>query len=166
MLAIVSVSGATTLGRIADTAWDVEGRREIYELTLEAVHNTPLTGTGLGTFKWVFPTYRTKDFPFAVEFAHNDYLENTLELGSPAAILLAASVVLLAVSCARGVFRRRRNAIMPCIGVGASLLVGVHACFDFSLQIPAVSLSYLLLLGVGVAQSTPTRQQTSVAAFT
>jgi O-antigen ligase len=166
MLAIVSVSGATTLGRIADTAWDVEGRRGIYELTLEAVHNTPLTGTGLGTFKWVFPTYRTKDFPFTVEFAHNDYLENTLELGSPAAILLAASVVLLAVSCARGVFRRRRNAIMPCIGVGASLLVGVHACFDFSLQIPAVSLSYLLLLGVGVAQSTPTRPQTSVAALT
>ena len=166
MLVIVLVSGAPTLGRIAATAWDVEGRREIYELTLEAIRNSPLLGTGLGTFKWVFPTYRTEDVPFTVEFAHNDYLENTLELGIPAAILLAASVVLLAIACARGVFRRRRNAIIPGIGVAASLLVGVHACFDFSLQIPAVSLSYLLLLGAGVAQSTPTRSQAGVAAIT
>jgi O-antigen ligase len=162
-LFLVVISGATTLGRIADTAWDAEGRREIYELTLEAIGNTPLLGTGLGTFKWIFPTYRTEDMPFTIELAHNDYLENMLELGIPAALLLAGAAALLGVACVRGVFRRRRNAIIPCIGVGASLLVGVHACFDFSLQIPAVSLFYLLLLGAGVAQSAPTRVQTGDA---
>jgi O-antigen ligase len=158
MIAILVISGATTLGRIADTVWDVEGRREIYELTLEAIGNTPLLGTGLGSFKWIFPTYRTEDLPFTIELAHNDYLENMLELGIPAALLLTGAVALLVFACLRGVFRRRRNAIIPCVGVGASLLVGVHACFDFSLQIPAVSLFYLLLLGAGVAQSAPTRQ--------
>ena len=162
-LVLVVISGATTLGRIADTAWDAEGRREIYELTLEAIGNTPLLGTGLGTFKWVFPTYRTEDMPFTIELAHNDYLENMLELGIPAALLLTGAAALLSFACVRGVIRRRRNAIIPCIGVGASLLVGVHACFDFSLQIPAVSVFYLLLLGAGVAQSAPTRIQTGDA---
>ena len=158
MIAILVISGATTLGRIADTVWDVEGRREIYERTLEAIGNTPLLCTGLGSFKWIFPTYRTEDLPFTIELAHNDYLENMLELGIPAALLLTGAVALLVFACLRGVFRRRRHAIIPCVGVGASLLVGVHACFDFSLQIPAVSLFYLLLLGAGVAQSAPTRQ--------
>ncbi|HEV2548579.1 MAG TPA: O-antigen ligase family protein [Stellaceae bacterium] len=162
-LLLVVISGATTLGRIADTAWDAEGRREIYELTLEAIGNTPLLGTGLGTFKWIFPTYRTEDMPFTIELAHNDYLENMLELGIPATLLLTGAAASLSFACIRGVFRRRRNAIIPCIGVGASLLVGVHACFDFSLQIPAVSLLYLLLLGAGVAQSSPTRIQTGEA---
>ena len=156
-LLLVAISGATTLGRIADTSWDVEGRREIYELTLEAIRNTPLLGTGLGSFKWIFPNYRTEDLPFTIELAHNDYLENMLELGIPAALLLTSAVALLVFTCVRGVFRRRRNAIVPCIAVGASLLVGGHACFDFSLQIPAVSLFYLLLLGAGVAQSASTR---------
>src|SRR5205085_1188755 len=108
-LVLVVVSGATTLGRIAATAWDAEGRREIYELTLEAIGNTPLLGTGLGTFKWVFPTYRTEDLPFTVELAHNDYLENMLELGIPAALLLTMAVALLVFACVRGVFRRQRN---------------------------------------------------------
>jgi O-antigen ligase len=162
-LLLVVVSGATTLGRIAATAWDAEGRREIYELTLEAIGNTPLLGTGLGTFKWIFPTYRTEDMPFTIELAHNDYLENMLELGIPAALLLTGAAVLLVFACLRGVFRRRRNVIIPCIGVGASLLVGVHAFFDFSLQIPAVTFFYLLLLGAGVAQSAPTRIQTGEA---
>ncbi|MDF2096672.1 hypothetical protein [Aquibaculum arenosum] len=37
--------------------------------------------------------------------------------------------------------------------VAASLLVGVHALSDFSLQLPAVTVTWLVLLALGVAQS-------------
>ncbi len=165
-LAALLVSGAGTLGRIADTTWDLEGRHEIYDLTLQAIGNTPLLGTGLGTFKWVFPAYRTESLKLVVDLAHDDYLENMLELGIPGAVLLLAAVFLLAGRCIQGVFARRRDAIMPCLGVGASALVGVHSLVDFSLQIPAVAISYLMLLGAAVAQSTPTRHRTGPSRLT
>lgn len=156
-LAALLVSGTATLDRVADTTWDVEGRSEIYDLTLQAIGNTPVLGTGLGTFKSIFPAYRPETLALPVEMAHDDYLQNMLELGIPAALTLFAAVLLLAARCVKGVFMRRRDAILPCIGVGATALVAFHSLFDFSLQIPAVTLSYLLILGAAVAQSAPTR---------
>jgi O-antigen ligase len=158
-LAALLVSGTATLGRVADTSWDVEGRSEIYNLTLQAIGNTPLLGTGLGTFKSIFPAYRPETLALPVEMAHDDYLQDMLELGIPAALTLFAAVLLLAARCAKGVFVRRRNAILPCIGLGATALVAFHSLFDFSLQIPAVTLSYLLILGAAVAQSAPTQRR-------
>ena len=35
------------------------------------------------------------------------------------------------------------------------MLVALHALVDFSLQIPAVAVTYAALLGIGVAQATP-----------
>lgn len=159
-LAALLVSGTATLSRVADTSWDVEGRSEIYNLTLQAIGDTPVLGTGLGTFKSIFPAYRPETLALPVEMAHNDYLQNMLELGFPAAFALFAAVLLLAARCAKGVLVRRRNAILPCIGLGATALVAFHSLFDFSLQIPAVTLSYLLILGAAVAQSAPTQRRT------
>lgn len=156
-LAALLVSGTATLGRVADTSWDVEGRSEIYDLTMQAIGNTPVLGTGLGTFKSIFPAYRPETLALPVEMAHDDYLQNMLELGIPAALTLFTVLLLLAARCVKGVFMRRRDAILPCIGVGATALVAFHSLFDFSLQIPAVMLSYLLILGAAVAQSAPTR---------
>jgi hypothetical protein len=61
----------------------------------------------------------------------------------------------------RGVLVRQRDAIFPCIGIAASILVGFHALIDFSLQIPAVAITYVFLLGVGVAQSRSSRVNTT-----
>jgi hypothetical protein len=41
--------------------------------------------------------------------------------------------------------------------VAATALVGFHSIFDFSLQIPAIALTYAVILGLGVAQAAPTR---------
>jgi hypothetical protein len=65
-----------------------------------------------------------------------------------------------------GVFQRRRDGIYPAIAVAATVLVGVHAVVDFSLQIPAVAVTYAAILGMGVAQSfstTTRRRDTSLA---
>ncbi len=158
-IAALLFSGTETVTRLADTSWDLEGRHEIFQLTLQAITNNPLIGTGLATFKSIFPTYRTEDLPLLVDLAHNDYLENMMELGIPAALLLFASVFWLIFQCAVGAFRRHRDAIVPCIAVGASVLIALQSLVDFSMQIPAVAMSYLLLIGAGVAQATPTQQR-------
>jgi O-antigen ligase len=139
--------------RLAESSIETEERTRIVERTWEAIRDWPIFGTGLGTFRDVFPLYRTEDLRFAVDRAHNDYLETIVELGLPAAIALFLSMASLLWICLRGVRRRRRGAIFPCIGVGATTLVAVHSLFDFSLQIPGVTALYWLLMGAAVAQS-------------
>jgi O-antigen ligase len=142
-----------TTQRLIESSFETEGRPRIFELTVEAIRDWPVFGTGLGTFRDIFPLYRTEDILVSVAQAHCDYLETIVELGLPAAILLFLSIASLLWICLRGVQRRRRNAVFPCIGVGATTLVAVHSLFDFSLQMPGVTATYWLLMGAAVAQS-------------
>jgi hypothetical protein len=136
-----------------DSNFDV--RKRIYNLTWEAIMTSPWKGTGFGTFADVFPAYRDADrlSPVLWDKAHNTYLENALELGLPAALLLNLALALLAIRCARGVVVRRRDKLLPALGVGASILVGLHSLVDFSLQIPAVAILYACIMGLAVGQS-------------
>jgi hypothetical protein len=65
----------------------------------------------------------------------------------------------LALTCLKGVRRRHRDWAFPAIGVAASVLVGVHALLDFSLQIPAVAILYAGIMGIGCAQASSSREQ-------
>jgi O-Antigen ligase len=150
---VLAISDNVTTKRFEETSFETEGRLPLAQRTIEAIHDWPLLGTGLGTFRDVFPLYRTEDMPLAVAQAHNDYLETIVELGWPIATCLFVSIGVLLGICIRGVRRRRRNAIFPCIGVGATTLVAFHSLFDFSLQIPGVTATYWLLMGAAVAQS-------------
>jgi hypothetical protein len=78
--------------------------------------------------------------------------------GLPAALLWWSSLLWLMGICARGILTRRRNRLYPLVAMGAGILVGIHANFDFSLQMPAVALTFAAILGVGVAQAFPTRK--------
>jgi O-antigen ligase len=158
-LVVLVISGTTTLTRVADTSLATEDREKIYAYTLQALAERPLLGTGLGTFETVFMAHRDDTLHLVIEYAHDDYLESALELGIPAAILLLSAPALLLWTCARGVIRRRRDSVIPAIGVAAGVLVGVHSLIDFSLQIPAVATSFYLLLGAGVAQSYSTSER-------
>jgi O-antigen ligase len=156
-LALV-LAGAGLAQRVEGNSLEADSRPEIFLSTLGAVHDNALTGTGLGTFRFVFPMYQSPELDGIVDLAHNDYLENLLELGVPAALLLFAVVGLLAIECLHGVRRRRKHVVYPCAGAAASVLVAVHSCVDFSLQIPAVTVLYVTILGIGVAQSVSSRR--------
>ena len=80
-------------------------------------------------------------------------MESALELGIPAAIALILAVGTTAFYCLIGIRRRRRDVIYPAVGLAATVLVAVHSLVDFSLQIPAVAVTYSLLMGVACAQS-------------
>lgn len=154
------LSGQAVGERIEQTDFSREDRLRVYERTITAIQDSPLLGTGLGTFRDVFRFYQTEDISKIFHYAHNTYLENALELGIPAACLLTLSVAGGALLCGFGVLTRRRNATYPAIGLAASTLVGSHALFDFSLQIPAVAVTYFLVLGVACAQSWSSQDRT------
>jgi len=161
LVAIALLTGATTFDRLDEMSKDLEMRPKIGAAVMRAIGDNWLTGTGYGSFADIFPLYQPLNVVGYVDLAHNDYLENALELGVPAAALLVLTVAYLAARCLVGVFRRRRDAIYPIAGVAATVMVGVHAAFDFSLQIPAVTVTYAVMLGLGVAQSIGTRDAKS-----
>ena len=96
--------------------------------------------------------------PSIYDYAHDTYLETSLELGLPATLLLALPIVAAIIELARGVRIRRRDLLGPCVGIGASALVWLHALVDFSIQIPAVAVGYAMLMGIGYAQSRSSRE--------
>lgn len=159
----IVISGGATLERIATADLDNDSRIALYRLTTEAIADHPWLGTGLGSFASVFRLYQTEALPGYYDLAHNDYLQNLLELGIPAALALFAAVLWIVVLCLRGVRARRRDALHPCLGVGATALVALHSFFDFSLQIPAVTVMYMFILGTAVAQSRSTRERAHAA---
>lgn len=132
-------------------------RGTLFATTIDAIQTAPLTGTGFGTYSQAIEAYRVNDPNiFAIwEKAHNTYLENALELGIPAALALNLGVLLLARTAFRGVRARRRGKSFPALGVAATLLVGLHALVDFSLQIPANAVLYVFIMGLAIAQSSP-----------
>ena len=80
-----------------------------------------------------------------------------LGLGIPAGSALILGVAVISLGCLKGLFARRRNSHFALAACMASLLAGLHAFFDFSLQIQAVAMSFTLLLAVGLAQSASER---------
>ncbi len=145
--------------RLDDIGLDSEGRIVVYDLTWQAIQSNPWIGFGLGSFKQVFPLYKTLEIggsdqnPILWDYAHNTYLECAFELGIPAALGLFYCIGRLALMCIFGAFRRKRNMIYPALGFSATVLIAAHASVDFSMQIPAVPLTYMLLMGAACAQT-------------
>jgi O-antigen ligase len=155
--AFLSFSGGQVAERLAGTTFDTEGRPIVYELTLQDIAKTPWLGVGYGTFEEAFRLVRDERVKFEWDKAHNTYLENALELGIPATVLLTLSGATLFLRCLIGLRQRRSEAIFPAIGIGATVLVACHSLVDFSLQIPAIAATYALIMGVAVIQSWPRR---------
>jgi O-antigen ligase len=137
----------------SDAALEDNMRSDVFVMVSDAIKASPWTGVGLGSFPDIFPAYRTGDLSSRGlwDKAHNSYLENALELGIPAALALHLAIafgLVAAMGNLRSRGDRRRFAIL---GLSASLLVGLHALVDFSLQMPAIALLYAALLGLAAA---------------
>ncbi len=133
-------------------------RQAIYKLTLEGIMLRPWTGWGLGSFESVYSLLQPPSIMVFYDKAHDTYLELMLELGIPFGLVLPALVLWIVGRCFAGMRERARNQELPALAIAATVQVGVHAIFDFSLQIPAVALTYAVILGIGWAQSWSSRR--------
>ncbi len=156
LIAVVAISGAATWKRLdRETVDDPGGRINIYNVTLKAIADRPLLGHGLGSYRWVFEGYRTPALQRAsiIDKAHNSYLDFAFEAGVPAFLVLMALYGRLFIRCLNGVRRRQQDYIYPAVSVAAATLLASHSMVDFPLQIPAVTIVFLFLFGIGFAQS-------------
>jgi O-antigen ligase len=149
------VFGDAVINNISQQGVYDEGRMAVYLIVLWSILNAPILGYGYGTFADVFPMYRDRSISVVDLWlqAHNTYLEIFQGLGLIFGAMLIASVLLLVGKCLKASFKRRESVTVPRVAVGVAVLVGVHSLVDFSLQIQAVAITFMAVLGAGVAQS-------------
>jgi O-antigen ligase len=152
--AVFITFGDAFVGKMAEVGLADSTRIGVYLITLRSILDQPLLGYGYGTFADIFPMFRERsvDVQGVWQQAHNTYLEVFQGLGLLFGFMLVASVVLLVLKCCKGAIVRQQITV-PAIAAGVAFLVGVHAMVDFSLQMQAVALTFMAILGAGVAQS-------------
>ena len=152
--AILWLSGQTVLSRFDDTVLELEERPTVYALTAGAILRDPWLGIGYGTFEYGFPLIRAESIKndLVYDKAHNSYLEFAYEAGVPAFAIMMGLLGALAAMCLNGLSRRYENRVFPCVGIAAMALTAAHSLVDFSLQIPAVAVTFAVLLGIACAQ--------------
>jgi hypothetical protein len=143
------------VGRIGRDGVYETGRSLLLLTTVSSILKAPLLGFGYGTFSAAFPMFHDESLSIWSfwDKAHNTYLETLQGLGLLFGGMLIASVIVLVWDCIKGARTRRRDVTIPAIAASVSFLVGTHALVDFSLQIQAVTLTYMAILGTGVAQA-------------
>jgi hypothetical protein len=116
-------------------------------IAAQAIADAPLLGTGPGTSGAILRLYGAEGA------APGAFMAAAIELGIPAALALVLGCLALFSLSALGVWRRRRNVVYACAGIGATLLVASDAVVGPSLRDPAVSLIWCVLMGISCAQS-------------
>ena len=157
-LALIAVSwlGSGQFSEKLKSAGLASNRADQREIGYRIIEDNLSTGTGLGSYRWVFSAYKDERFGgYFYEHAHNDYLEILAEQGIIGFVLVASAVVLVMARNARAFVRRRdslaRGALFASMAGCVSLMV--HGLVDFNFQIPANAAFYFVLLAMGVAAS-------------
>jgi O-antigen ligase len=159
LIVLNSGEQVSRISGMASTGLGEEMRINLWNASERMIADAPFLGLGLGTFQSAYPLYSQNFYPYVMDKAHNDFLELAAGWGLPATIAWLGALAWLAAICVRGVFLRQRDRYFALTALGATVLVGVHSLFDFSLQIPAISLLYAAVVGLGVAQAFPSHER-------
>jgi O-antigen ligase len=150
------------LGGALDARFDMQGfgdggRLATYGSTLRLIAAHPWFGSGLGTFEWAFPAYRSSDTSLwgIWDLAHSTPLELAVDLGIPFALLVGVAWFAMLWILARGFFIRRRDVAIPLAGFCVALIGLLHSCVDFSFQVTGFAIVAMAVVGAGIAQSFP-----------
>jgi len=128
------------------------------QVALRMFFASPLVGTGLNTYQFIFPRFYRGDF--TLFYAHSDYAQFFAETGIVGiALLIGGCWVLL-----RKLARFWRDAPMPyrllAAGPWAALLgFAVHSAFDWNLHLPANALLAILSCGLALSSVPVSRGQ-------
>lgn len=143
---------ATIAGVATKPDATLENRLLVSRDALTAVRDSPWLGTGLGTFKPVFPQYESFPTQLVWHHAHDDYVEGLMETGAVGGVLMVSALLL---------FLRRAFSKLPerlktaggWLQLGATLgCCGllVHSFADFNLHIPANAAWFAVCAGISV----------------
>ncbi len=144
--------------------WEAEQSRvAVWSDSLEAVPDFALTGSGLSTYRYVFPIYRTFGGRRFYSWAHNDYLQVLIELGVPGLLLVLwiMAAVWHGATWVRGTLQEKPALLHLHAGyLAAVAAIALHSFTDFGLHLPANAALLSVIVGVTVGLEPPADSRT------
>jgi len=116
-----------------------------------------LTGTGLGTYRYIYRPYETRLYPGWFYHAENQYLEAMVEGGTIGLVLVLGAILSVVMASLRLLKRSGAPAAFA-LGIAGLFAVtsqAVHSVFDFGLYMPANAILFGMLCGVVCAHVPP-----------
>lgn len=151
---LIEVLGTGVSSRIGTQGLADGGRWQTYQSTVRMIADHPWLGTGLGTYAWIYPSYRSPDISGwgTWDRAHNTLLELAAELGVPFACLIALGWVAILSRLFAGLGRSARpGSNLSRTAFFVALVAVCHSLVDFSLQIPGFAICAVTIVGLGLA---------------
>ena len=121
-----------------------EYRVDVWRDSMGAIRDFPVTGAGLGSFRSLYPRYKSGNFDSETTHAENEYVQWLVETGG---VGLALAGILFVIFTYRILarLRDRRDVYVRSLTSGAlfSLLcLSFHNLMDFNLHIPSNALTF------------------------
>jgi putative inorganic carbon (HCO3(-)) transporter len=148
--------GSSGLSNKLQTVGFSSDRADLRDVSYQMIGDNATFGTGVGTYRWVFPAYKDERFGiYFYEHAHNDILELLIEQGIVGFSLLALGLSLLFFRIVKAYGRGRDPLIQGALfaSIAGCVAFLVHGLVDFNFQIPANAVYFFALLGLGTVAS-------------
>lgn len=133
--------------------------------TIRAIPDFLFMGSGLGTYRFLYPLYQQHAQDVWFFHAENHFLEALLETGVPGFLLMLAALGLVA-RAAWLMLRNRRHSVLPPLAIAGGFAICcqiVHGCMDFGLYIPANMMQFALICGALCGIASASRRARSVS---
>ena len=154
VLAFVFLPPDQLIARFAEMAStdrvSAEDRLNFWRETLALIQAYPVFGCGLGAYESAFRRFQAVDPTYAIDAAHNDYLQFAAELGIAGFIILATLAIVILYKTIRAILEEETiDGHYLAIGcLGSMLAMLLHSLVDFNLQIPANALTMAWICGI------------------
>jgi O-antigen ligase len=141
------------ISRFLTSSEDFKGRWVFWVNTFQIFKDFPIFGSGLGTFAWVFPMYRSFHLIGVATHAENDYLQLASEVGMVGIGLLLILFLFLLYKAISGIRSLSHRESGRYIGIGG--LVGIlalmfHSIVERNIQVPSNAFLYTILWAIAL----------------
>lgn len=118
-------------------------RKSVWNDGLKALSDFPLTGAGLGSYRTIYPRYKSGAFLSESTHAENEYLEWAMETGFLGIVLMSLAVLNFTFQVLSRL-NTRRDPYLRSLSYGALFSLtslGIHNLMDFNTHIPSNALT-------------------------
>ncbi len=137
-------------GLVSDVTGMMGERTEVNKTLVSYLGDYWLTGSGLGSFEAVYTIYRSSNIAWTYQYAHNDYLQFSVEVGLIGIALLSMLLAFIIRAAYIGI-RHSDDSLLLGIALGCAMSIVamlLHALVDFNLQIPAYAYTFMVVIAL------------------
>jgi len=149
-LLIVAAGWSVIAGRLETMTHEKIMRLDVWADSFQIFRESPVAGTGLGTFIRRYPAHQSGYGSIVFEHAENEYIELLVETGVVGFLAAISAAILFGGAMYRR-WRERKNSFVVIMGAGlmtAMVMPLLHSFVDFHLLVPAIAMLFSIIAGL------------------